>query len=88
MQIHSAKYIENGYFLIDYGSVKVMQDLTGIKMTIPDDVLIKEISLFLRSLKIDHLKNKGEFDDLKYRDVLVAETKVDHSDLEELGNFF
>jgi hypothetical protein len=73
MDIHSVKYIENGYFLVDYGNTKVMQDLMGIKMTVPGDESIKKIAMFLRTLKVERLQNVEEFDDLKYRDTMVVE---------------
>ena len=53
-----------------------MQDLIGIKMTVPSDESIKKIILFLRRLKVEKLQNVVTFDDLKYRDTLVIKMPI------------
>ena len=87
MNIHSVKYIENGYFLVDYGNAEVIQDLMGMKMTVPSDENIKKIAMFLRTLKVERLQNVEEFDDLKYRDTMVIEMpkKYDSYDIDDFG---
>ena len=71
MKIIRVTYIENGYFNVKYAQTNpVVQDIGGIKMTSPTDPGIKEILMFLRTMKLDKLANE-EFDDLKYRDCEV-----------------
>jgi len=74
MKIIRVTYIENGYFQVKYSQItnQVVQDIGAIKMTVPTDPSIKEILMFLRSLKIENLQNE-EFDDLKYRDHIVVQ---------------
>lgn len=66
-------YIENGYFNVKYNIGEVVQDITGIKMTVPTDVAIRECILFMRKIKIDKLTK--EFDDNQFRDSVVYKTK-------------
>ena len=59
MNIHAVKYIEKGYFLVDYGSTEVFQDLDAIKLTVSSDESIKKTSIveainFYKSLIINH----------------------------------
>ena len=77
-KIHKITYVEGGYFNVKYNIGAVVQDITGIKMTVPTDVAIRECILFMRKIKIDKLTK--EFDDNQFRDNVVYEMKqsIDH----------
>jgi len=76
MKINKVTYIENGYFTVKYSQTNpVVQDIGGIKMTSPTDPGIKDILMFLRSLKLEKLQSEEEFDDLKYRDHVVYDNQ-------------
>lgn len=70
-KIHKVSYIENGYFEVKYNKGTVVQDLEAIKMTCPLDKSIKDIIMFLRTLKLEKLQNEETFDDVKYRNHIV-----------------
>ena len=78
MKIEKVTYIENGYFSIKYNKsgLEVIQDIGAIKMTVPTSPIIKDILVFLRKLKLEKL-NTQDFDELKYRDLIIYEGKPD-----------
>jgi len=80
MKISKVTYIENGYFSVNYGNNTVVQDIGGIKLTVPTDPFIKEILMFLRTLKLEKLQSEEEYDDLKYRDHIVADNSKEEQD--------
>jgi len=79
MKIVYVQYLKNGYFSVKYinngAHMKVIQDVTAIKMQVPDDEQIKNILLFMRRLKLEKLKDEN-FDELNYRNTVVYEYKI------------
>ena len=73
MKIHKVSYIENGYFEVKYNMGTVVQDLDAIKMTCPLDKSIKDIIMFLRTLKLERLQNEDDYDELKYRNHVILD---------------
>jgi len=73
MKIHKVSYIENGYFEVKYNIGTVVQDLDAIKMTCPLDKSIKDIIMFLRTLKLERLQNEDDYDELKYRNHVILD---------------
>jgi hypothetical protein len=78
MKIVHVQYLENGYFSVKYinngAHMKVIQDVTAIKMQVPDDEQVKNILLFMRKLKLEKLRDEN-FDELNYRNVIIYEYK-------------
>jgi len=87
MKIHKVTYVEGGYFEVKYNTITIVQDVGAIKMTVPTDTAIKNILMFLRSLKLEKLQ-EDEFDDLKYRDHVVYTKTVSHTDVNDMMDAF
>ena len=84
MKIDRVTYLENGYFHVLYNNMEVVQDINGIKMTVPTDKSIKDILLFLRKIKLEKLTNT-DFDETQYRNHIIY---YDNSGEELLKNMY